>query len=357
MKIIKITSLLDFGGQESKLITFTNDKSILKNEYHFAAIGHGGFAQKTIEDRGFKVKIFNKNPSIKKLSNIWMLYKWLKFEKPDVVHTAAGEANFHGVIAAKLAGVKVIIAEEIGFPNHSNLAKFVFKHIYKLTSVVLCVSNAVKKFLIDTNEITPNKGVVMYNPVVSRGNFQRQLPNDFTICCVGRLEEVKNQKLLIEAFAAIDNKQAKLILVGDGRERQNLEHLAKRLTCFDRITFTGFEKVPEQYISKSSLFVLPSLTEGFGIAVVEAMLVGVPCLCSSVGGIPEFIEEGINGWLFDPNNKEELINKLNYLQKKSTQELEAVGRNGKESVISKFSLESYVIELENLYDTLVNKSK
>lgn len=349
MKVVRLTTLLDFGGQERKYISFTQDPSLLRHEYHFAAIGYGGFAEKTIRERGFDVTIFNKNHSISNLKNIWTLYKWFKKIKPDVVHTAAAEANFHGTIAAKLAGVKVIIAEEIGFPTHSDKAKIVFRQVYKLTDKVICVSKAVKRFLISINEITPEKGEVIYNPVGIPKAAERVIPADFTIVCVGRFEKVKNQQLLIKAFARLEDENAKLVLVGDGRERENLEKLIADLNCKNRIEMVGFSAEPEKYLAKATLFVLPSLSEGFGIAVVEAMQQGLPCLCSNVGGIPEFVEENQTGWLFNPNNENELFEKLSQIQAMPKEALNKIGERAKAYVSEGFSEKEYVRNLENLY--------
>lgn len=355
MKIIRITTLLDFGGQERKYISFTENKSLLHHDYIFAAIGHGGHAENLIRERGFTTKIFNKNPKISNLKNIWMLYKWFKKEKPDVVHTAAAEANFHGIIAAKMARIPVIIGEEIGFPAHSNKAKKVFKIVYSFAHKVICVSKAVKEFLISINEINTEKGIVIYNPVSLPKTVEISKSDVFTIVCVGRLEVVKNQQLLIHAFSKLSNKNLKLILVGDGREKQNLETLIKTLQLEDKVTITGFSSEPEKYLAQASLFVLPSLSEGFGIAVVEAMQMGLPCLCSSVGGIPEFIEENKTGWLFDPKNPNEMVEKLEKIISLPNNNLIEVGQNGKKFTSNAFTTEIYVNNLESLYIDLSKK--
>lgn len=352
MKVVRITTLLDFGGQERKYLSFTSDKSKLNNDYIFAAIGYGGHAEKIVRERGFEVVIFNKNPSISNLKNIWMLYKWFKKIKPDVVHTAAAEANFHATLAAKLAGVKTIIAEEIGFPNHSSKARIVFRFVYKLTNKVICVSNSVQQYLISIKELSINKGIVIYNPVSKPKFFKKNTSDVFTIVCVGRLEKVKNQQLLIKAFARINSKSMQLILVGDGRERSQLELLISELNMQEKITITGFSSEPELYLAKADLFVLPSLSEGFGIAVVEAMQQGLPCLCSNIGGIPEFVEEGKTGWLFNPNNEEELFDRLNKIIHLPKSHLETIGVNAKEYVSVGFTEESYIKNLENLYQKL-----
>jgi glycosyltransferase involved in cell wall biosynthesis len=350
MKIIRLTTLLDFGGQERQYISFAEtDFQLFQNEYIFAAIGHGGYAEQMIRKKGFEVVVFNQNPKIYNLKNVWMLYKWFKKTKPDVVHTAAAEANFHGIIAAKLAGVKMIIGEEIGFPNHSFHAKLVFKMVYKLTYKVVCVSKAVKDFLVAINEIESNKGIVIYNPVISIMPLIKKLPKEFTIVTVGRFEKVKNQSLLIKAFSQIENATAKLILVGDGSQKRHLERLIAILNLQDRVVLTGFVSNPEVYLSQSHLFVLPSFSEGFGIAVVEAMQQGMACLCSNIGGIPEFITPNKTGWLFNPKKEIELIAQLNAIIATPYAEIQKIGKQAQMSVENCFTVKQYIENLENLY--------
>ncbi|MGX7668079.1 glycosyltransferase [Flavobacterium pedocola] len=352
LKIARVTTLLDFGGQEQQYLSFTECKDMLKNDYVFSAIGHGGFAEKTIRERGFEVQVFNQNPSISNLKNIWLLWKWFRKIKPDVVHTAAAEANFHAVIAARLAGVKTVVAEEIGFPNHSQKARFIFRAVYRWTNKVICVSKAVKAFLIEIDEVREDKAFVLYNPVSQLVAEGHEKPEQFTIVCVGRLEKVKNQQLLLKAFSELDNKEARLIMVGDGRERASLEQLINKLNLQNRVTITGFSSDPGAYLTVAHLFVLPSLSEGFGIAAVEAMQLGLPCLCSNVGGIPEFVVENETGWLFDPKDEAAFSTKLNEICAKPIEELNQIGEKGRLFVKDTFTPEKYAVALENFYQEL-----
>jgi len=352
LKVVRITTLLDFGGQEQKYLLFTENPSLLHHSYFFAAIGHGGHASETIKARGFSVTVFEANPKITQLKNIWLLYRWFRSIRPDVVHTAAAEANFHGVLAARLAGVKVVIAEEIGHPNHSALARFVFKFLYRLVTKVVCVSRSVKDYLITIGELQPEKGMVIYNPVRTPKVLLGKRAEVFTIVSVGRLEKVKNQQLLIKALSALKNKQIQVILVGDGRERTALEQLIRETGLTERVRITGFSSEPERYLAQAHLFVLPSLSEGFGIAAVEAMQQGIPCLCSEVGGIPEFITDGETGWLFNPEDEAAFTRKLEQIISLPEERLIAVGANGKAFVSNRFTPEHYVMNLEQLYETL-----
>lgn len=351
MKILRLTTLLDFGGQEKKYISFTEKPELLQHNYVFAAIGYGGNTEKILRDRGFEVHILNHNFSIKNLSNIWAVYKLIKKVNPDVVHTAAAEANFHGIIAAKLAGVKYIIGEEIGIPNHSPLAKKAFSWVYKFADQVICVSQSVKDHLIETKEIPAQKGVVVYNPVSIPKAYERIFSDKFNIVYVGRLEKVKNVETLLKAFAKIQNKKIQLTIVGDGREMDNLQNLVNELKITEAVLFEGFQNNIGKYLSAADLYVLPSYSEGFGIAAVEAMFLKIPVLATQVGGVPEFINQGENGWLFNPNSVEDLVEKLTYILSLSTNDRASIGNKGFEDVSNRFTVSKYVENLENLYSS------
>ncbi|TDX84092.1 glycosyltransferase [Epilithonimonas xixisoli] len=350
-KILRLTTLLDFGGQEKQYLSFTEKPELLQHHYVFAAIGFGGNAEGILRERGFEVYIFNRKFAIKNILNIWTVYKFIKKIKPDVVHTAAAEANFHGIIAAKLAGVKIIVGEEIGIPNHSPIAIKIFKLVYKLADKIICVSKSVKDHLIIIGEIPSYKGEVIYNPVSIPSQFPQQKSDNFKIVYVGRLESVKNVEILIKAFSNIENNNAILTIVGDGRERSNLELLVKKLNLKSRITFAGFSSEPSKYVSSANLFVLPSFSEGFGIAAVEAMFLKVPVLGSRVGGIPEFISDNKNGWLFDPKNQNELESKLKMIMSMDDADREKIGKKAYEDVIEKFTVKMYVNNLEKFYES------
>lgn len=349
MKVLRITTLMDFGGQERNYISFTEKPELLKHEYEFAAIGYGGNAERVLRERGFVVHILNRNFSIRNLSNIWAVYQLIKKVKPDVVHTAAAEANFHGIIAAKLAGVKYIIGEEIGIPSHSSMAKKVFARVYRFANKVICVSESVKNHLVKTGEISEEKGIVIYNPVSFPSKQEFEKSEKFNIVYIGRLEKVKNVETLVKAFSKIQNNKIQLTIVGDGREMDNLQNLVNELKITEAVLFEGFQNNIGKYLSAADLYVLPSYSEGFGIAAVEAMFLKVPVLATQVGGVPEFINHGENGWLFDPNSVDDLVEILTYILSLNTDDRASIGNKGFEDVSNRFTVSKYIENLENLY--------
>jgi len=157
---------------------------------------------------------------------------------------------------------------------------------------------------------------VIYNALPSqlsnipeRGEARRQLgwPEDaFTLVTVGRLAEVKRVDLQVEAVARLDG--VRLVIVGDGPEREPLERLASQPDVSERVTFTG--ALPHDQallaIRAADVLVLSSHTEGLSHVLIEAMQLGTPCVATNVGGNPEVITDGVDGLLVPPRDADAL---------------------------------------------------
>ncbi|MEN2436114.1 glycosyltransferase family 4 protein [Weeksellaceae bacterium A-14] len=359
MKILRLTTLLDFGGQEKQYISFTDNPELLQKEYVFAAIGHGGHAEQVLRKRGFEVHILNRNYSIRNLSNIIALYRLIRKVKPDIVHTAAAEANLQGIIAAKLAGVKTIIGEEIGLPNnHSHLARIIFKIIYSFASHIIAVSQKVKSTLIEIGEAKESKIEIIYNPVSAPIEYESKEHKDFNWVFVSRLIPRKNTITLIEAFSRLPiDRRGVLTIVGDGPERKFLESRVAELSLEKSVYFKGFQPEPEIFINEADVFVLPAFDEGFGIVVIEAMLQKKACLCGFGGGIPEYLIDNLNGWFFNPYSVEDLCEKMEEILSKDKKEIISIGEKAFEMANEKFSVSRYIENIENFYQSIYDRKK
>ena len=172
-----------------------------------------------------------------------------------------------------------------------------------------------------------------------------------TILFVGRLHPVKGVAYLIEAMPVIirKNPKVKLLLVGDGEERQRLESLVAKLGLTEYTTFIGEisnEKVP-QYIAASDVFVLPSLSEGLPVVTLEVIACGLPIVATNVGGIPEIVQDGENGFLVEPENSKAIAEKV--LMLLGNDELrKQISQNNLEKS-KNYSWEAVVDKLEDVY--------
>jgi glycosyltransferase involved in cell wall biosynthesis len=124
------------------------------------------------------------------------------------------------------------------------------------------------------------------------------------VICVARLAPEKNIGTLLEAAARLTPSLPRLhlLLVGKGPWKPTLEHQARMLGITDRLSFAGMRTDIPDLLGTSDLFCLPSRTEGLGIAVIEAMAMGLPAVVSRVGGLPEVVEDGVTGALVPPGD-------------------------------------------------------
>ncbi|NOY74350.1 MAG: glycosyltransferase family 4 protein, partial [Kiritimatiellaeota bacterium] len=144
------------------------------------------------------------------------------------------------------------------------------------------------------------------------------LDNEFVVVSVGRLSSEKGHLVLLDAFAkfaATAGRGVRLVIVGDGPEMERLKRLAAELAhvdCdisadeFGNVFFAGYSRDIRGFLASADLFVLPSLYEGFGIVLLEAMAAGVPVVASKTGGVPEIVADGVNGLLVEPGDPDAL---------------------------------------------------
>ncbi len=172
---------------------------------------------------------------------------------------------------------------------------------------------------------------------------------------VGRLAVEKALDLLIDAWGDITQRYhgARLVLVGDGKSRAGLEKRAREKGVEEAVVFAGKVDDVESYLRAADVFVLPSVTEGMSMALLEAMALGLPVVASRVGGTVDMILDGKNGLLFESGDKEGLIRCISALiaSKKLRAEL---GRAARKDFAERFSIEVTVARYFHIYETLAN---
>ncbi len=162
------------------------------------------------------------------------------------------------------------------------------------------------------------------------------IPNEPRLVCVGRLCEAKGQLLLLEAAAglAAEGLQFKLVLVGDGPLRTQIETLIAQLSLKEVVEVTGWVSNLEvrQHILAGRAMVLPSFAEGLPVVIMEALALGRPVISTYVAGIPELVEPGVCGWLVPPGSVAALIVAMRAALELPTEKLEQMGKSGAQLV-------------------------
>lgn len=173
---------------------------------------------------------------------------------------------------------------------------------------------------------------------------------------ISNFRPVKRISDIIKTFYTIQKTiPAKLMMVGEGPEREPAERLCRTLGITDKVVFFGNSNEIDRILCFSDLFLLPSETESFGLSALEAMASGVPVISSNTGGIPEVNEQGFSGFLSDVGNVEEMsANAIKILQDETT--LNQFKRNAKEQA-RKFDIASIVPQYEAIYEETLRNCK
>lgn len=182
-------------------------------------------------------------------------------------------------------------------------------------------------------------------------SLQKNISAKLWIGTVANLYGTKDVPNLIKALKNTKEDYA-AVIIGDGPERANIESLIKKTNTSERIFLLGKTQSAENLLKAFDLFVLPSAKEGFPYAILEAMAAGLPIVATSVGAIPEMIEDGKSGLIVPPKNPEALKIAIESLLNNETLR-SSLGKSAEIEFNQKFSKEKMISEVRNLYEYLL----
>lgn len=285
--------LMDMGGVSSFMMNYYNH--IDKSKVHIDFLTHGtcaGIRDDEIVSQGGNVYVIP--PKSKDyLTNVKRMREILISEKYDIVHAHADSGNAHILKIAKECGVPVRISHShntdhtVVNPIRRFIADFQKKRIKRYATHLLACSKEAGEWLY-------GEEVPVINNAISTSDFSFNLyyrnevrekyciGDNLLIGCVGRLDYQKNQAFLLEVLSEVVKlrKDVRLMLVGDGILRSELETKMKALSLEDYVIFAGQISNINKYYSAFDIFTLPSIFEGFGMVVIEALCSNCPCLIS-----------------------------------------------------------------------------
>lgn len=276
------------------------------------------------------------------LASLPRLVRYLKEEKPMTMLSALTHANIAAVLARKLSGedFRLVVSQRSLVARQRNIKRFVYNKVvgwfYNSSDGVVAISEGVKEDMVEALSVRRELIHTIYNPAYSEVNVERSREeaghpyfNSENKCpvvlAVGRLVEVKGFDSLIRAFSLVrKNTDVRLIILGEGPLRKKLQGLIDSLDLNEVVSMPGFVENPYSYMKNADLFVLASLSEGFGNVLVEAMACGTPVVSTNCPtGPAEILEGGKWGRLVPVNNSEKLANAIfDSLQEKNRPRVE-----------------------------------
>lgn len=280
---------------------------------------------------------------------------------PDIVHAQSLAIAVPSLITKKFYKIPYVVwgqGSDVYLPEP--LTKMTSRTVMKNADSVIALTEDMKQTMwsiydrdivvipngVELKEYTNETSVKVINDAGKR------------ILFVGRLHQVKGVRYLLQAMKIVHKKMhdVQLILVGDGEEREHLEFLTADLAIKECVEFAG--KVPHEkvqvYMNQAEVFVLPSLSEGFPVTIIEAMACGLPIVATRVRGVSEIIEDGINGYLVDPKDPVQIARALLKILDNEYLRKEMSSNNREEA--KKYSWDEIAVKLEKTYQNTLRLS-
>jgi len=287
--------------------------------------------------------------------------------KIDILHVHHIPLYMKVALGARLSRVKgVVFTEHAKFSiSRSVTLQDGCRRVAREADYFTTVSDNLKQYFVEelgmqqsAIEVVLNGvDVQRFKPDNAKGNLQKMLPA-FTqgkmLISVGRLSEAKDQETLLLAMKKLanDGVDVSLALVGEGELRGNLERSIEQLGLEQRVFLLGNRTDVHELLPDAAMFVLSSRREGLPMVLLEAMASGLPVVSSRVGGIPEVVKEGENGFLVPPENPDLLAEKI-VLMLNQQEQARAMGAANRTMVVSRYSMKKTADRYAQFYENIM----
>ena len=299
--------------------------------------------------------------------------------RPDILHTHTAKAGAVGRLAAAIVGdarPPIVVHTFHGHvlrgyfgPRLSYGFRLLERWLAKRTDALVAVSPEVRDELVRLGVAPAEKFTVVrvgielagrVADVDGRAETRRRLGiagDSFTVGWVGRMTGVKRTSDVLLAFKRLRERgvDAFLCMIGDGPEREQLERRAHELGIMKRTLFLGYQEQVAPYYAALDAMILPSGNEGTPVSAIEALAAGRPVVATRVGGLPDVVREGEDGFLVAPGAVDELADRLEQLA--ADEELRRrMGEAGRERVVPRYSVARLIDDVDALYRSLLAKT-
>ena len=328
-------------------------------------------------DRSIYLELDKKEIKWTQLSTLRTLAKLIDEEHVDLLACQSRRTISIGVWVALIArrtprviGVlHGIVNGKISYSRRL-LNRFVFKRLI----ILVCVSKVLVEDLItmswnlDSTKVVAIQNGIDPTPYLGEQNqeasttvnrqllFGEQLADKRLFGTIGRLAEVKNYRRFIEAFALACQHVSNiaLVIIGTGPLEKELKDLVNSLNINEQVIFLGYREDVPVLLQNLDVFALPSLREGFGLALVEAMASALPALTSNRSGMKEVLGDSSCGWLIEPEDTQSMTEVIMLIAKETPEQLATIGNNAQQRVLSIFHTNRMTRDYEKLYDDVLN---
>ncbi len=361
--VMQVLHTLEVGGAE-KLALDISKNFDQQFKFSFLCLDSLGELAESVRQQGMDLFCANRQSGfdfnlIKRFSRI------LTQQCVDIIHAHQYTPYFYSVLSSRLTNrrPKVIFTEHGRHqPDKVRLKRVIFNKIFQpFTDLCTGVSEFSKESLAKFEKIPRSKIDIIYNGVdldrfpakYDKNQIRKTLgfnENDTLVGIIARLDPIKDHKTLIDAVSILkgDSVNMKLIIVGDGPEKNDITSKIDTLGLNDDIMFLGTRDDIPNILMALDLFVLPSIMEAMSVTLLEAMSASLPVIATNVGGNRELIADGVSGKLVPVGNPEILANTIKSLL--SDREFAGkIGKEARKSVEKNFSFDKMIANYRKAY--------
>lgn len=291
---------------------------------------------------------------------VWRLYRLFRRQRPDIVHTHSWGTLCEGLLAARLSGVPAVVHGEHGTLQTQAYQVRVQRWAWGRVGHLLSVSSRLADRMAETVGVPRRRVTVIRNGVdllrfgdtnVRDARLALGLPpQGLVLGTVGRLVEVKDHALLLDAVAVLvrNGVSCTVVIAGEGPLRSSLDARIRERGLADTVRLVGHRADIQNVFGALDLFVLPSRSEGMSNTILEAMASGLPVVATNVGGADEMVVDGETGLLVPPQDAGAMAAALQTLAADPTKRAE-MGRRARLRIEHEFSLERMIRQYSELY--------
>ncbi|PIT92435.1 MAG: hypothetical protein COU08_02470 [Candidatus Harrisonbacteria bacterium CG10_big_fil_rev_8_21_14_0_10_42_17] len=364
-----IVNELGLGGVQRLVVDMANAFNKTQWEVIIITLSQGKETNFYRDQLDFTVHVeqfkFNNARDIK---SWFKLYRYLKQKRCDVVFTQLFMADFMGRTAAWCARVPVIAtAIQNIIPSLPKKFIAIDRILRNITTICFAPTEEIAQYAHDVIKFKKEKIVRINSNAVVKRRFtenvdEKKLRHELgisksekMIIAVGRLMEQKGHKVLIEAAPLVitEHPEVRIVIVGSGKLEAELKNFAEKLQLQDRILFTGARSDIPNLLRTADVFAFPSIWEGQGVILFEAIFAEIPIAASNVGGIPEVIEHERTGLLSEPGDHKALAENINRLL--NDHKLAAMLTKNALERFGDRTMENTVEKLEEIFENLLKK--
>ena len=359
MRILHLNTHVNLGGIASYILNLSD--ALGKKGAECIVASGGGDLEEEFVKRGIthkKLDIRTKSSlSPKILKSVFTLTKIVKRDKIDIIHAHTRVSQIAASLTGRITGVRYVTTCHGFFKTR-------LRKVFDTWGVkVIAISEPVRRHLKDDLGVDEKRIALIYNGVDVKRFLQEYSREEIDLIkrsyglkggpvvgTIGRLSPVKGQKFFIEAMKDVIAKSPDVegIVVGDGPEENALKDLARSLGIEGHVHFFKSDPDTYKYLSVMDVFVFPSIKEGLGMALLEALVAKRPCVASDIGGISDVIKNGFNGLLVPVGDVSAITGAvLHLLEDESLKK--KIGANGRNTVSERFSIDLMATKILELY--------